>query len=87
VGRAGKTPTRSIDYDKYRAAARAAGDETAYSDADILRLWAVVSYLAERSIQQTCPQLSEGHALNAVPASKPNQLHSKFNTAQKEANP
>jgi len=87
LGRARKKPPMSIDLDKYRAAAKAAGDLTHYSDADILRLWAVVGYLAERSMQQVCPHLSEPHASYTTPKKPPNPLHSEFNKPQKEASP
>lgn len=47
----------TLDFNHYRAAARAAGDEHHYTDAEILRLWGFVDHLATRAIAQSCPHL------------------------------
>ncbi len=52
-----KASIMTLNFDHYRAAARAAGDHRHYTDAEILRLWGFVDYLATRAIKQACPHL------------------------------
>ncbi len=47
----------TLDFETYRAAAKAAGDTTYYSDAEILRLWGFMDHLVTRSVAQNCPHL------------------------------
>ncbi len=47
----------SPDLEKYRRLAQEQGDGRAYSDDDLLRLWAAMEHLFARGVTMTCPQL------------------------------
>ena len=46
----------SIDFEAYRAAAKAVGDDKDYTDAELLQLFAIIDTLAAKALRETCPQ-------------------------------
>lgn len=47
----------SPDFDKYRALTKAEGDQTTYTDDDLLRLWAAMEHLFAKATTINCPQI------------------------------
>lgn len=77
----------SPDLEKYRRIAEENGEECAFGDAELLRLWAALEHLFERSVTETCPQLLADKPAMAITQSPSNQLSSTDRTNSKEASP
>lgn len=46
----------STDFEAYRAAAKAVGDDKDYTDAELLQLFAIMDTLAAKALRETSPQ-------------------------------
>jgi hypothetical protein len=83
-GRRWKAFFMSPDFDKYRALAKAEGDETAYTDDDLLPLWAEMEHLFALATQIDCPQVFAAQELNLRPQAPFSALDSQQHRQIKE---
>ncbi|MGJ8629407.1 MAG: hypothetical protein ACSHXB_20930 [Sulfitobacter sp.] len=74
----------SPDFDKYRALAKAEGDNTEYSDDDLMRLWAAMEHLFALATQVNCPQFFVPHPANHPPQAPQSALDSHQSRQIKE---
>lgn len=73
-----------IRLDKYRAIADAEGDGDLYTDADLLRLFAVMQYLATRCLDQNHPQETVARQRIDAPQAPRDALNCAKTTNDKE---
>ncbi|MGJ8530319.1 hypothetical protein [Maritalea sp.] len=74
----------SPDYDKYRALAKAEGDQTVYSDDDLLPLWGAMEHLFATTTQVGCPHIFAAQEVSLSPKDPLPALDSKHISQTKE---